>query len=300
MEVLEKDLPLDIIDEPSNAMRSDIPREDVFELADDIKRNGLISPITVRPRGERYEVVAGHRRFLAHRYGGILKIRCIVRELSDDEALAIMTSENLKRQDVNPLDEATHISRLLAAHEGDINKVAEIVGYSPAWVESRATINIMSDILKTALKEGKIKLGVAFALHEITTPADQQVCLDMAISQGASVVVAQYYVAQWKAGLFGHTLEQKIKDSDAPDGVRRVVMLRDAIDGKEYPASDFVTFLVSRKNEGLVLALSEHVKNNPEVTETPHVEDIEEDVIELDSSGGETETEPEGDVGDAR
>ena len=273
MEQPEADISLDLIDEPREAMRTDISRDEVFELAEDIRKNGLISPITVRPRGERYEVVAGHRRLLAHRYGGMIKIRCIVRELSDDEALAIMTSENLKREAVNPVDEATHIARLMAAHTGDIKKVAEIVGYSPDWVSTRMRIADLPDDVKSILKEGKIKIGVALALGEILDAQDRQGCLEMAISQGASVVVAQYWVAQWKAGLFGHTLLKTVPDSDVPGGARTVVMLRDAIDGKLYPATDFITLLVSRDNVGYVDALREHLAAQASTTEVSPVVD---------------------------
>src|SRR3990167_3952240 len=164
---IERDILIDKIDEPTHAMRTDINRDEIFELAIDIKRNGLINPITVRPRGDRFEVVAGHRRFLAHRYGGIAKIRCIVRELTDDAAYAIMTSENLARQDVNPADEATHVSRLVNMHDGDIGKVMEITSRSRNWVEDRIAISNMPDDLRAALREGKIKLGVALALHRI-------------------------------------------------------------------------------------------------------------------------------------
>lgn len=254
-----RDIPLDLIDEPAQAMRSEINRDEVFELAADIKKNGLINPITVRPRGTRFEVVAGHRRFLAHRYGGIPLIRCVVRELTDDETFAIMTSENLKRENVNPVDEATHTKRLFDMYEGNVSKVCEVVNRGREWVESRLLIADMPEELKAALRAEKIKLGVALALVRINDEVDRRACLEMAISQGASVVMANYWVAQWEAGLFGNALMKTLPDSDIPEGERKVVMLRCAVDGKEYPATEFRSMLVHNSNVGYVDALRSHL-----------------------------------------
>lgn len=263
-----RDIFLEQIDEPAAAMRSDIPRDAVFELAADIKKNGLINPITVRPRGQRFEVVAGHRRFLAHRYGGMAAIRCIVRELTDDEALSIMTSENLKREDVNPVDESSHVARLLTLHNNDVGKVADIVNRGRDWVESRAAIALMPEDIKAELRAERIKIGVALALAQIDNDLDRQAVLGMAISQGASVVMAQYFLAQWKAGLWSHASSQTMPDANLPEGERHVVMLRDGLDGKEYPATDFVTVLVYRDNLTYVEAMREYIRTAPSETTT--------------------------------
>ena len=285
METDTRGILLNQIDEPQFGMRTDIDRDEIFDLANDIKKNGLINPITVRPikvdgvpfaewRKEhptlhtansfcQYEVVAGHRRLLAHRYGGIVSIKCVVRELTDDEAFAIMTSENLARTDVHPVDEATHTKRLWEMWKGDVAKVCDIVNRSRDWVESRLVIADMPEDLKQELRTGKIKLGVALALAEITDDLDRVACLKMAVSQGASVVVAQYWLAQWRAGLFGHATENIVPDSNAPNGGRRVVMLRCSVDGKEHPAEDCTSLLVARKNVGYIEALREHLDSLP-------------------------------------
>ena len=108
-----REIPTHLIQDPKDGMRTDIDRDEIFELAENIKINGLISPITVRPVADKYEVVAGHRRLLAHRYGGMPTIRCVVRELTDGETFAIMASENLERVDVDPVDESIFISKYI-------------------------------------------------------------------------------------------------------------------------------------------------------------------------------------------
>lgn len=252
---------LEQIDLPPENMRTEINRDTIFELADDIKKNGLINAVLVRPRGERFEIVAGQRRLLAHRYGGIAKVRCLVRELSDDEAFAIMTSENLAREDVNPVDEATHVARLMKIHNEDISKVADIVNRGDEWVKQRVLIASMPENLKEALRLGKIKIGVALALTEITTEIDRDACLEMAISQGASITVVRYWVAQWHAGLFGSALMQRIADPTALNGERTIIMLRCSVDGLEYPATDFTSVIVRRENVGYIDAIRQHLES---------------------------------------
>lgn len=264
---------LENIDEPAAAMRTDISRDEVFELAADIKKNGLINPITVRPRGDRFEVVAGHRRYLAHRYGGIPKMRCIVRELSDDEAFAIMTSENLKRENVNPADEAVHVQRLMQMHNGDIGKVAHIVGRSEGWVNDRMTIALMPELLRAALRAEKIKIGVALALSEITDETDLGVALDMAIQQGMSNVMARVTASQWAAGIWGHTRATSTPDPNEPGRVKHVVMFRCAIDGKEYSAAEFNTVFVHVSNMQYITAMHEHLKTQSAASPSAPVED---------------------------
>ena len=282
METRTEEIYLDSINEPEHAMRTDIDRDAVFELAADIKKNGLINPITVRPKHlydvtgvcdtskysdecekighYRYEVVAGHRRLLAHRFGGMSKIKCIIRELTDDEAFAIMTSENLARQDVDPVDEAVHVGRLVKMYAGDLNKVCEVTNRSRAWVDDRIAIASMPEYLKLPLKNSKIKLGVALAINQITDETDREAVTGMALTQGASVMMAQYWLAQWNAGLFGHALGTSAPDSEVPEGQRRVPMFRCAIDGKEYPCTDFTSILVYRDNVPAIDALREQLK----------------------------------------
>lgn len=260
MDDTPRDLLVAEIDLPPENMRTTINRDTIFELGEDIKRNGLINPIMVRPKGERYEVVAGQRRLLAHHYTGIASIKAIVRSLDDSQAFAIMTSENNKREDVPLLDQVTHATRALAHCGGDIDAAAKMVGESKYWLETRLAIAQMPERLQDALRNDKIKIGVAFALHKITDDTDQQAVLELCITQGASIVMANYYVAQWEAGLFGHALNQTLPDSDMPSGERNVVTLRDAIDGKDYPATEMVTVLTRRENLVYIDGLRQHLQ----------------------------------------
>src|SRR5690348_15569483 len=102
MAELVQEIFTDRIQDPHAPMRTDLDRAALFELADNIKQNGLINPITVRPVGDMFEVVAGHRRLSACKIAGIIKIAAIVRVLNDQETFAVMAAENLERADVDP------------------------------------------------------------------------------------------------------------------------------------------------------------------------------------------------------
>ena len=275
MEHNEKTIAVVLIDEPTEAMRTEIPRDAIFELGEDIAKNGLINPITVRPKGERYEVVAGHRRFLAHRFKGMPLIRCIVRELNDADAFAIMTSENLKREDVNPVDEATHASRAVAYCKGDIDAAAKMCGESKYWVETRLQIAAMPDEMKAALREAKIKLGVALALAECPHEIDRSAMLTMAINQGVSVAMAQYWVASQKAGLWGAATQTNVPDENMPEGVRVEITLSCAVDGKKHPVTECVSVAVWRDNLHHLAALREAIEQGLlQTTPAPAANDV--------------------------
>lgn len=270
---MEKELALLLIDEPTEAMRTEIPRDAVFTLSEDIKKNGLINPITVRPKGDRYEVVAGHRRFLAHRFGGMSTIRCIVRELTDEEAFAIMTSENLKREDVNPVDEATHAARAVEYCKGDIDAAARMCGESRYWVETRLRIAAMSDDMKAALRAGKISLGVALALAVCENETDRTVMLNMAITQGVSVAMAEYWIAQHRAGLWGSATVNEVPDSNLPEGVRQEITLVCTVDGQKHPVSECASIVVWRGNLHHIDALKEAIKQGLLASPVPPTHD---------------------------
>ena len=287
MENFTQEIDIDLIDLPAHNMRTDIDRDGIFDLALDIKANGLINPITVRNKhvdkdgsgcktdrrsGEclteghqRFELVAGQRRYLAHQYGGIRNIRAVVRDLDDDAAFAVMTSENLARADVHPVDEAAHVTQLMKVKNDDIDAVMKITKRSKEWVQSRLLVGQMDDKLKEVLRTNKIKLGVALILQRVKDDIDREALIGMAINQGASMAVANYWLAQWEAGLFGHASLYANENMNAPEHERRIVMLRCGIDGKDYPASEFVSVLVHNSNAGYIDAIrSELKKHNTE------------------------------------
>lgn len=264
-----QDISVDSIDEPAHAMRVDIDRDKVFELSASIKENGLINPITVRPVRDRYEVVAGHRRFLAHRYGGMPTIKCVVRNLTDTEAAAVMASENYDREDTNPIDDAANVVHLLEVYDGDVERVAKIVRRSGGWVEDRVLIHNMPDYMKVPLKEGKLKLGVALTLNKITDDIDRESCVGMAISQGATNVTANYWLSQWQLGIFGHATIRSEPEDNGSGAQRRIVTLRCKLSDKDWPADEMRTVFVHTSMLGYVDAMREAIKSDEHANSMP-------------------------------
>lgn len=202
-----QEISLTLIDDPHQPMRSELDQETILELAASIKLYGLLQPITVRPVGDRFEVVAGHRRLTACRYLGLEKIQTIVREMNDDVCFEIMAAENLERLDVDPVDEALFVGRLINMPNSTVETIAKRLNRSAGWVEDRLNILEYPDYLVAAIKDGKIKLGVAKWLGRIEDDTYRKMFVDSAIKNGMSVMQSEYAYNQWKIGLMP-TLEQ--------------------------------------------------------------------------------------------
>jgi len=182
-------------------MRTDLDADTIKELSESIKRHGLINPITVRSTPKGYEVVAGHRRFKACQLIGLPEVPCIVKELNDIQVVEIMAAENLERLDVDPVDEALFIGKLINLPGMDIATVADKLNRSEVWVQERLDILDYPDYLVIALKEGKIKLGVAKWLGKIGEEVYRNMYVDSAIKNGMSVMQAQYAFRQYEVGV---------------------------------------------------------------------------------------------------
>lgn len=201
METKEQEILIDQIDIPEILMRDDGDEEGVPELAQDIKDNGLINAINLRPKAERYELVAGRRRIKAFLYLGRDRIRAIIRELTDEQALMIMASENLARKDLDPVDEAVFAAKLLKTGLFQVVDIARIVKQSVNWVQDRLAILDYPEYLIAFLKEGKIKIGVAKYLGAIEDDVYRRMYVEQAVNYGTTVLQAEYLFRQWEMGL---------------------------------------------------------------------------------------------------
>lgn len=193
---------LEFIDDPSQPMRQGLDQQPLEDLASSIREKGIINPITVRKKGERYEVVAGHRRFRAAGMAGVFRIPCVVADVSDDEAFDIMAHENLYRQDLDPVEEAISYGRIVGEDVSKIAPLAKRINRSVVWLEDRLELLTFSDEILAALKQGKIKLGVAQWLGRIEDRFWQEKFLREAVNFGMTVLQAQYFHDQFYAGLY--------------------------------------------------------------------------------------------------
>ncbi len=168
-------VPVDLIQRGEYQPRRDIQPEALQELADSIKEQGVIQPIVIRPvAGGRYEIVAGERRWRATQLAGLQEIPAVVREMPDKTALSVAIIENIQREDLNPLEEAVALDRLLNEFDLTHQLVADAVGRSRASVSNLLRLLELDDELKRYLTEGKLGMGHARALLALSTSSQKQ------------------------------------------------------------------------------------------------------------------------------
>lgn len=165
-------IPLKKIKIGKNNPRKHFPDKELEELAVSIEKNGLINPITVRPKGKSYELVSGERRFRACKINELEEIPATVRELTDEQAFDIQVVENLQREDVHPLDEAEGFRRMLDSGRYDVKEICARLGKSESFVTRRLLLNDLVPGIKEAFYAEK--LGVGQALEICRLPQEDQ------------------------------------------------------------------------------------------------------------------------------
>jgi len=167
--------------------RSRMDQDALNALAASIKAQGIMQPILVRPVGDgNHEIIAGERRWRAARIAGLSNVPVLVRDVPDQQALAVALIENIQREDLNALEEATGIERLINEFALTHQAVADAIGKSRAAVTNLLRLLELALPVKTLLGEGRIEMGHARAL--LALPVDHQITLAKeAAEQGWSV-----------------------------------------------------------------------------------------------------------------
>lgn len=153
-------------------MRKTFDSESIIELSENIKKQGLIQPITVRPKNPYYEVVCGERRFRAFNLLSVLdkskygKINCIIKQMTDDEAFEAMITENIQRKDVDTVEEASAFLQM--TEKGySVSEIAEKLGKTQRYVLDRIKLNNLIPELKKRLRDGEIPITGAMLLSKL-------------------------------------------------------------------------------------------------------------------------------------
>lgn len=188
------EVPLNLIDDPTRPMRSDISRESLQPLVVSIKQVGLIEPIIVKEVGERYEVIAGHRRTMASEYAKLATVPCHVVQATEDQAEMMKIHENLYREDISPADEARHYAWLIEKKKLTPTKVAQLISRNPKYVTDRLDILNYHPALREALEQGQISFSVAKEFHRIDDESKLKQYLSYAVRGGMTTGVAKKWV----------------------------------------------------------------------------------------------------------
>jgi ParB/RepB/Spo0J family partition protein len=161
-------IPLAAIDPSPTNPRKHFDKQKLDELAESIVRLGVLQPIVVRPRpGDRYEIVAGERRYRAARQVAFEQIPCTVRDLDDKATLEVQVVENLQRDDLHPLEEAEGYAALLRDHGYDADTLAQKIGKSRSYVYARLKLMELCPAAKKALLDGVISHSVGLLIARI-------------------------------------------------------------------------------------------------------------------------------------
>jgi ParB family chromosome partitioning protein len=173
-------LPLDLLQRGKYQPRVDMRSETLAELAASIKSQGLVQPILVRPVGgrtpgesQRYEIIAGERRWRAAQMAGLGEIPAVIRDVPDEAAVSMSLIENIQRENLNPLEEAGALLRLIEEFGLTHQAAAEAVGRSRAAVSNLLRLMELADEVKELLEQRRIEMGHARALLGLTSRRQQ-------------------------------------------------------------------------------------------------------------------------------
>jgi len=200
-------LPLDLLQKGKYQPRIDMRPETLQELADSIKAQGVIQPIVVRPVGvpgvgesQRYEIIAGERRWRAAQMAGLNEIPAVIRHIPDEAAIAVALIENIQRENLNPLEEARSLERLISEFELTHQEAADAVGRSRSTVTNLLRLLELAPEVCERVERREIEMGHAKALGALSTRKQQVEVATLVAKKGLSVRDTEALVRRLQAG----------------------------------------------------------------------------------------------------
>lgn len=179
-------LPVDRLQRGKYQPRREFAPESLQELANSIRAQGIIQPLIVRPVGDRYEIIAGERRFRAAQMAGLTEVPAVVRAIPDEAAVAIALIENIQRENLNPIEEGLALQRLMDEFGMTHQTMAETLGKSRATISNLLRLLALPEEVKLMIEKGQLEMGHARTL--ITLPeATQLEAANLIINRQLSV-----------------------------------------------------------------------------------------------------------------
>lgn len=171
----------------SSQPRKNFDEEKLEELAASIESHGVIQPIVLRVLGKGYEIVAGERRWRAARMAGLKEVPCIVKELTDEENMLLAIIENMQREDLNPIEEAEGIKRMIDTYGLTQEQVSYSVGKSRPYITNSLRLLKLPVKVQELTADGRITTGHARALASVKSKQKQIEIAERAAKEGLSV-----------------------------------------------------------------------------------------------------------------
>ena len=200
-----RQLPVELLQRGQYQPRVDMRQDSLDDLAASIKAQGVVQPIVARPisgKGseQRYEIVAGERRWRAAQLAGLAEIPAVIREIPDEAAIAMALIENIQRENLNPLEEARALDRLIREFDLTHAEAAQAVGRSRASVSNLLRLQDLSDKVKPMLEDRQLEMGHARALLGISNATQQFDVARQVVKKGLSVRETQRLVKRMLEG----------------------------------------------------------------------------------------------------
>jgi len=200
-----RQVPIELLQRGRYQPRVDMRQDTLENLAESIRAQGVVQPIVVRPiaskgDAQRYEIVAGERRWRAAQLAGLAEIPSVVRDIPDEAAIAMALIENIQRENLNPLEEARALDRLIREFDLTHAEAAKAVGRSRAAVSNLLRLLDLSDKVKSLLEDRSLEMGHARALLGITNGVQQFDVARQVVKKGLSVRETEKLVKHVLAG----------------------------------------------------------------------------------------------------
>jgi ParB family chromosome partitioning protein len=194
------ELPVSVIAPNPNQPRTQMDDERIAELADSVKKVGVLQPIIVRPHGEEFQIVAGERRWRAAKLAGLEKVPVRVMGATEGEALEIALIENLQRQDLNAMEEARGYRRLLTEYQMTQAELADKVSKSRSAVANTLRLLDLPDEIQELLAQDKLTAGHARAILAVSDEDRRMKLAERIVADGMSVREAETLARLFAAG----------------------------------------------------------------------------------------------------
>ncbi len=219
-----RQIPLELLQRGQYQPRVDMRQDTLEDLAKSIEAEGVVQPIVARRissegRSQRYEIIAGERRWRAAQIAGLADIPTIVREVSDKSAIAMTIIENIQRENLNPLEEARALERLINEFNLTHAEAAQAVGRSRASVSNLLRLQDLAPKVKPLLEDRQLEMGHARALLSITSATQQFDAARQVVRKGLSVRETERLVRRM---LEGKTRKPAKKAASANGDIRRL------------------------------------------------------------------------------
>jgi len=215
-----RELPVELLQRGQYQPRVDIRQDTLEDLASSIRAQGVVQPIVVRPIGkggstQRYEIVAGERRWRAAQLAGLADIPSVVKDIPDEAAIAMALIENIQREDLNPLEESRALDRLIREFDLTHAEAADAVGRSRAAVSNLLRLQDLSDKVKPLLESRQLEMGHARALLGISNAVQQLDAARQVVKKGLSVRETERLVRHMLDNVGGKKAAKRVDSADA-------------------------------------------------------------------------------------